>query len=193
MFRPRSLVSFIVLALVVAMAAGVFFPWVEAGVFGGADFVNGIDIPVLGWSVLILGGIAIGTVLLASLHGSPWLWLLGNFFVVLLTTVLALTLELLDVADSAIVRWVVKALPEQLQESTPTVAASFGLWAMFVGTLLATAATAVASISASRHRHDSFTEESPFVSPPPPPPTTFGFPPSTPGYREPDAWFNKPI
>ena len=187
MFRPRSIASFAVLVLVILTTVGVFLPWVEAGLLDGADYVNGIDIPVLGWSILILSAIGLGVVLLSTLHGSPWLWLLSNFFIVLLTTVLGLCLLLMDVVDSAVVKWVVKALPEQVQESTPTLSASFGLWAMFLVALVAAVVTGVAAIGASRHAY-AVVPEIPVAMPSP-------FPvmqQSSPGYTPPTGWWDNP-
>ena len=183
MFRPRSPLSFVIAAFALGIAACVFLPWVEAGVFDGSDFVNGIDIPVIGWAVLVVGLIASASILVAAVHGSPWFWLLSNFVVVLLTTVLALALSLLDVVDSAVVKWILHALPEEARASTPTLAASFGLWTMFVMALIATGVTAAAAVGASRHRFREDEEVDLVTSnwaPPPLPPSTPGYPVYTP-------------
>ncbi len=189
MFSRRSPVSFIVFGVALALTACVFLPWVEAGVLDGSDFVNGIDIPVLGWSMLIVSLIVTGLVLIAALHGSPWLWLTSNFFVVLLATLLALSLGLLDVVDSAVVNWVVRTLPEEVQASTPKLAASFGLWMMFLASLVATGATAAAAIGASRHGHVEEEPEVPWTSQPSPFPQAQALSPT---YTPPTGWWSNP-
>ncbi len=190
MFSRRSPVSFVVFGVVVALTACVFLPWVEAGVLEGSEFVNGIDIPVLGWSMLTMSLVATGLVLIAALQGSPWLWLISNFFVVFLATLLALSLGLLDVVDSAVVTWVVRALPEEVQASTPKFAASFGLWMMFLVSLVATGATASASIGASRYRHRKEPEAQ---WPPPSPPFPQAQAPTPfPTYTPPTGWRSNP-
>lgn len=189
MFSPRSPVSFIGFAIALALTACVFFPWVEAGVLDGTEFVNGIDIPVLGWGILLAGLIATGLILIAALHGSPWLWLTTNFFVVALATLLGLALSLLDVVDSAIVKLVVRALPQEVRSATPNLTASFGLWVMFVLSLVMTGFTAAAAIGASRHAHGDEIEAS-WYSPPPPPFTQTN--PSAPRYTPPTGWWSNP-
>lgn len=155
MFRPRSPLSFAVLAIPLLLAGCLFLPWVEAGAFEGYDYVNGIDIPVLGWTMLIVSLVTVAAVLVSALHGSPWFWVVSNFCAVFLTTLLGLALGLLDVVDSAVATWVVRALPEEIRDATPKLAASFGLWTMFLIALFATGVTAAASVDAARRRFES--------------------------------------
>ena len=187
MSSARSPLSFVVAGISILVTVCVFLPWVEAGVLDGSDFVNGIDIPVLGWGMLILSVIATSLVLVAALHGSPWFWLVSNFFQVLLATVLAISLALLDVVDSAVVNWVVRALPDEMQASTPKLAASVGLWAMFLVSLVAVGSTAAAAIAASRGGSADDAPDAWYASPPVP-----AMNQPRPTYTPPSGWWNTP-
>ena len=121
-------VGSIVLCLIVI--AAVFLPWVDAGVAIGTETVLGFDIPVLGWSALIAAIVLLGLSVAGALHASRWWWVGSSFVSGVMITSAALTLATIDVVDSAAVKWIVEVLPEQVQESSPKIAASFGLWVM---------------------------------------------------------------
>jgi hypothetical protein len=54
--------------------------------------------------------------------------------VVMLTSA-GITLMAIDVVDSVAVRWIVEVLPQSVQDASPSISASYGLWVM-IGLLL---------------------------------------------------------
>lgn len=106
-------------------------PWVKVGAAFEVESVNGVDIPVLGIATGIAGGLGALFALIATLRDSRWWWSGANFVSALVVTCSALTLAFLDVADSKIFDWIVKALPDEYQDSAPQLSADTGLWIMF--------------------------------------------------------------
>lgn len=114
------------------------------------ESVNGVDIPVLGIATGIAGGIGAIFALVATLRDSRWWWSGANFVSALVVTCSALTLAFLDVADSKIFDWIVKALPDEYQDSAPQLTADTGLWMMFALSLVASILSLWMIISASK-------------------------------------------
>ncbi len=137
MDEPRSPFGWITVALTVFLALAVLFPWVEAGAADEVESLAGVDIPVIGWLTGIVCLVAVVLAVLAALHGSRWLWVAANFVIVFVGTCCAVTLGFLDVMDSAVVGWVTRALPAELESASPQLEASQGLWLMFVLSLVA--------------------------------------------------------
>ena len=137
MDEPRSPFGWITVAATAVLALAVFFPWVDAGAASEVESVAGADIPVIGWLTGIVCIVALIFTVIAALHGSRWLWLAANFVIVFVGTCCAVTLGFLDVMDSAVVGWVTRALPPELESASPQLEASRGLWFMFVLSLAA--------------------------------------------------------
>lgn len=115
----------------------VFLPWVQTGVLDERDTVNGIDIPFLGWSSLIVTLIAIALAVGGLILCNRWLWCAQLFVVGCMLTGATVVLMTLDVMDSAVVGWITRVLPEQIRDSSPQLQATFSLWFSYALTLLA--------------------------------------------------------
>jgi hypothetical protein len=123
------------IALSVLALGTVFLPWAEAGVALGAESVFGVEIPILGWSAIVAAFVLIGVSAIGVFHSSRWWWVAGSFVSALMITCAGLTLIAIDVVDSSAVKWIVEALPQSVEDASPSISTSFGLWAM-LGVLL---------------------------------------------------------
>ena len=184
----RSVRSLVVIAASIATAVCVLLPWVDAGTVAGTESVSGVDIPVMGWLSVVGCLASVIAVVAAALHGSRWLWVLANLCVGIVATCSGVTLLLLDVVDSAVVSWVLKALPDELQESSPQLAASFGLWGMFVLALVASMLTAHMTVWSARSR---FGDDSSTAVSWARPGDGEDFPPPSIGYTPPKFWWEE--
>ena len=129
--KKASLFPWFVTAVYVFLAFMFLSPWVKVGAAFEVESVNGVDIPVLGIATGIGGSLGALFALIATIRNSRWWWSGANFVSALVVTCSALTLALLDVADSKIFDWIVKALPDEYQDSAPQLTADTGLWIMF--------------------------------------------------------------
>ncbi len=125
------------LALTVLVLFSIFIPWVEAGVLDEMDTINGIDIPVLGWSSIIVAFIALALAAGALVLKNRWLWCAQLFVMACMMTGATGVLMTLDVMDSAVVGWITRVLPEEIRNSSPQLQATFSLWFSYTLTLLA--------------------------------------------------------
>jgi hypothetical protein len=128
------------LVLSVLVLLSIFVPWVETGVLDEVDTINGIDIPVLGWSSVIVTLIAIALAVAAFVLRNRWLWCAQLVVVGFMLTGATSVLMTLDVMDSAVVGWITRVLPEEMQDASPQMQATFSMWASYSLTLLAAAA-----------------------------------------------------
>lgn len=117
-------------ALSVLALGTVFLPWAEAGVSLGAESVFGYEIPILGWSAVVAAFVLIGVSAIGVFQSSRWWWVAGSFVSALMITCAGLTLIAIDVVDSSAVKWIVEALPQSVEDASPSISTSFGLWAM---------------------------------------------------------------
>ncbi len=186
--EQRSVRSLVVIAAAIATAVCVLLPWVDAGTVAGTESVSGVDIPVIGWLTVVGCLVSVIAVVLAALHGSRWLWVSANLCIGIVATCSGVTLLLLDVVDSAVVTWVLKALPDELQESSPQLAASFGLWGMFVLALVASMLTAHMTVWSARSR---FGDDSRIDVERARSSDWEDFPPPSTGYRPPKFWWEE--
>ena len=118
------------MALSVLALGTVFLPWAEAGVTLGAESVFGHEIPILGWSAIVAAFVLVGVSAIGVFQSSRWWWVAGSFVSVLMITCAGLTLIAIDVVDSSAVKWIVEALPQSVEDASPSISTSFGLWAM---------------------------------------------------------------
>jgi len=123
------------IVLSVSVLATVFLPWADAGVALGVESVFGHEIPVVGWSTIVASFVLIGFSLMGALHLSRWWWVGASFVAVVMLTSAGITLMAIDVVDSVAVRWIVEVLPQSVQDASPSISASYGLWVM-IGLLL---------------------------------------------------------
>ena len=125
------------LALTVLVLFSIFIPWVETGVLDEMDTINGSDIPVLGWSSIIVTLIALALAVGAFVLRNRWLWCVQLFVVGCMLTGATGVLMTLDVMDSAVVGWITRVLPEEIRSSSPQLQATFSLWFSYTLTLFA--------------------------------------------------------
>lgn len=123
----------------------VFTPWVRVGALEEVDTVNGIDIPVVGWSTVALGVLTIALAVVGLITKSRWLWCAQLVAVGLMVTGATMTLATLDVLDSSIVGWITMALPDEMESTAPDLSATFALWCAYALTVFGVAMGAVAA------------------------------------------------
>ena len=143
MFVLRRVVP---IALSVLAFATVFLPWAEAGVALGVESVFGHEIPVIGWSAITASLLLIALSVVGALQSSRWWWVGASFVAVVMITSAGLTLITIDVVDSAAVRWIVEVLPQSVQDASPSISPSFGLWVMIALLLLYVILTAFLTV-----------------------------------------------
>ena len=143
-------VEAVIIGLTCSLLVLVFAPWVKTGVLQETDTVNGIDIPVIGWSTVVMGMITLALAIVAFLRGGRWWWCGYVFSLGLMITGATVVLATLDVMDSSIVGWITKALPDDLEQASPQLQATFMLWFAYSLALVALGAgsyTAVVRVS----------------------------------------------
>lgn len=155
MLRSRTRTAELVtLVLSVLVLLSIFVPWVETGVLEEVDTINGIDIPVLGWSSVIVTLIAIALAVGGFVTRNRWLWCAQLFVVGFMLTGATSVLMTLDVMDSAVVGWITRVLPEDMQDASPQMQATFSMWVSYSLTLFAAAAGCLVVIWRSNGEHD---------------------------------------
>ena len=142
------------LVLCVLVLLSVFIPWVKTGVLEERDTVNGVDIPVLGWSSIVLTLVAIALAVGGLVLRNRWMWCAQLFVVGCMLTGATGVLMTLDVMDSAVVGWITKVLPEQIRNASPELQATFSLWFSYALTLLAATTGCLVVIWRSRGEQD---------------------------------------
>lgn len=138
----------------------IFLPWVRTGALQESDTVNGVDIPVVGWSSIIMCLITVAFAVAGLIARNRWLWCAQTFSAALAVTGASVVLSTLDVLDSAVLGWVTEALPDSMDSVSPDVAATFMLWFTYVVAVLTVALGASAVLSTSRRHEEEGGDES---------------------------------
>jgi hypothetical protein len=121
-------VATVLLSLMVL--GSVFLPWADAGVALGTESIFGFEIPVLGLSAATAALVLVALSVAGALQSSRWWWVGASLVATVMLTSAGVTLAAIDVVDSAAVEWIVEVLPQSVEDASPSISASFGLWAM---------------------------------------------------------------
>lgn len=162
--RRARIAEFGSLAACVVVLAVVFVPWVRTGVLEESDTAVGIEIPVLGWSTMVMAVLAVAASGAALALRNRWLWSIQAVLAALMVTGATLVLSTLDVLDSAVLGWVLKALPESVRSTAPQLEATFMLWFGYSAALAATALGAFAVVARTTLDDSDYEDDGMFVA-----------------------------
>lgn len=161
--RRARIAEFGSLAACVAVLLVIFVPWVRAGVLEESDTVIGIEIPVLGWSTVVMAALTLAASGAALALRNRWLWSIQAVLAALMVTGATLVLSTFDVLDGAVLGWVLKALPESARSTAPQLEATFMLWFGYSAALVATSLGAFAVVARTILEDDEVHEDEVFI------------------------------